>query len=74
MRECAAVRQAEGAGSWRRGRETVGDIDILVDSDDAAAVMDQLQAWKECGDVLLRGDTKTSVRGPRGVQIDLRVV
>lgn len=74
MRECAAVRQAEGAGSWRRGRETVGDIDILVDSDDASAVMDHLQAWKECGDVLLRGDTKTSVRGPRGVQIDLRVV
>ena len=74
MRECTAVRQAEGAGSWRRGRETVGDIDILVDSDEAAAVMDHLQAWKECGDLLLRGDTKVSVRGPRGVQIDLRVV
>jgi DNA polymerase (family 10) len=74
MRECTAVRQVEGAGSWRRGRETVGDIDILIDSDDAAAVMDHLQAWKECGDLLLRGDTKTSVRGPRGVQIDLRVV
>jgi DNA polymerase (family 10) len=74
MRECPAVRQAEGAGSWRRGRETVGDIDILVDSDQAATVMDHLEAWKECGDVLLRGDTKTSVRGPRGIQIDLRVV
>lgn len=74
MRECPAVRQAEGAGSWRRGRETVGDIDILIDSDDAPAVMDHLQAWRECGDVLLRGETKTSVRGPRGVQIDLRVV
>jgi DNA polymerase (family 10) len=74
MRECTAVRQVEGAGSWRRGRETVGDIDILIDSDDAAAVMDHLQAWGECGDLLLRGDTKTSVRGPRGVQIDLRVV
>ena len=74
MRECPAVRQAEGAGSWRRGRETVGDIDIVVDSDEPAAVMDHLHAWKECGDVLLRGDTKTSVRGPKGVQIDLRVV
>ena len=74
MRECSAVRQAEGAGSWRRGRETVGDIDILVASDQAATVMDHLEAWQECGDVLLRGDTKTSVRGPRGVQIDLRVV
>ncbi len=74
MRTCSAVRQAEGAGSWRRGRETVGDIDIVVDSDAPATVMDHLQGWKECGDVLLRGDTKTSIRGPQGVQIDLRVV
>jgi DNA polymerase (family 10) len=73
-RACPAVRRAEGAGSWRRGRETVGDIDLVVDSDDAAAVMDHLAAWRECGGVLLRGDTKTSIRGPRGVQIDLRVV
>jgi DNA polymerase (family 10) len=74
IRECPAVRRAEGAGSWRRGRETVGDIDVVVDSADAAAVMDRLEAWQDCGGVLLRGDTKTSIRGPRGVQIDLRVV
>lgn len=74
MRGCPAVRQIEGAGSWRRGRETVGDIDLVVDSDDSTSVMDRLHAWKETSAVLLRGDTKTSVRGPRGVQIDLRVV
>jgi DNA polymerase (family 10) len=74
MRGCRAVRQIEGAGSWRRGRETVGDIDLVVDSDDSTSVMDRLHAWKETSAVLLRGDTKTSVRGPRGVQIDLRVV
>jgi DNA polymerase (family 10) len=74
MRGCQAVRQIEGAGSWRRGRETVGDIDLVVDSDDSTSVMDRLHAWKETSAVLLRGDTKTSVRGPRGVQIDLRVV
>ncbi|MEY3206427.1 MAG: hypothetical protein RLZZ21_2758 [Planctomycetota bacterium] len=74
MRECPAVRQLEGAGSWRRGRETVGDLDLVVDSDDAAAVMDHLHRWKETSAVLLRGDTKTSIRGPRDVQIDLRVV
>jgi DNA polymerase (family X) len=74
MRECPAVRQMEGAGSWRRGRETVGDLDLVVDSDDAAAVMDHLHRWKETSAVLLRGDTKTSIRGPRDVQIDLRVV
>ncbi len=74
MRGCPHVRQIEGAGSWRRGRETVGDLDLVVDSDNSAAVMDRLHAWKETSAVLLRGDTKTSVRGPRGVQIDLRVV
>ncbi len=74
MRECAAVRRVEGAGSWRRGRETVGDLDLVVESADPAAVMDHLHRWKETSAVLLRGDTKTSIRGPRGVQIDLRVV
>ena len=74
MRECPAARQAEGAGSWRRGRETVGDLDLVVDATDAAAVMDHLHRWKETSAVLLRGDTKTSIRGPRNVQIDLRVV
>ena len=74
MRECPQVRQIEGAGSWRRGRETVGDLDFVVDSTDATAVMDRLCDWKETSAVLVRGDTKTSVRGPRGVQIDLRVV
>jgi DNA polymerase (family 10) len=74
MRGCPQVRRIEGAGSWRRGRETVGDLDFVVDSDDSVAVMDRLHAWKETSAVLLRGDTKTSVRGPRGVQIDLRVV
>jgi DNA polymerase (family 10) len=74
MRGCPQVRRIEGAGSWRRGRETVGDLDVVVDSDDSTAVMDRLHAWKETAAVLLRGETKTSVRGPRGVQIDLRVV
>ncbi len=69
-----AVRRIESAGSLRRGRETVGDLDLLVESGDPAAVMDRLVAWSETADVLLRGETKTSIRGPRGVQVDLRVV
>ena len=74
MGECPAVRQIAGAGSWRRGRETIGDLDLVVDAADPAAVMDHLAAWQETSAVLLRGDTKTSVRGPRDVQVDLRVV
>jgi DNA polymerase (family 10) len=74
MGECQAVRQIAGAGSWRRGRETIGDLDLVVDAAAADAVMDHLAAWRETSAVLLRGDTKTSIRGPRDVQIDLRVV
>ena len=74
MGECRAVRQIAGAGSWRRGRETIGDLDLVVDASDADAVMDHLAAWRETSAVLLRGDTKTSIRGPRDMQIDLRVV
>lgn len=74
MGECPAVRQIAGAGSWRRGRETIGDLDLVVDSADPADVMDHLAAWQETSAVLLRGDTKTSIRGPRDVQVDLRVV
>ena len=74
MGECRAVRQIAGAGSWRRGRETIGDLDLVVDAADPGAVMQHLADWKETSAVLLRGDTKTSVRGPRDVQIDLRVV
>ena len=74
MEESPAVRRVEPAGSLRRGRETVGDLDILVESDTPVAVMDRLIAWPEATDVMLRGDTKTSIRGPRGMQIDLRVV
>ncbi|MCX7403111.1 MAG: DNA polymerase/3'-5' exonuclease PolX [Planctomycetia bacterium] len=71
---CSEVLQISGAGSWRRGQETVGDIDILVDSNNAQTVMNHLHSWPETTSVLLSGDTKTSVRGPRGMQIDLRVV
>ena len=74
MRQCPEARQVEGAGSWRRGRETVGDLDVVVDSRAATAVMDHLERWHGMAAGLQRGDTKTSIRGPRDIQIDLRVV
>lgn len=74
MRQCPQARQVEGAGSWRRGRETVGDLDLVVDSSESAAVIDHFCRWSEAAAVLQRGDTKASIRGPRDVQIDLRVV
>src|SRR4051794_14949389 len=74
MREVKGIRQMEVAGSYRRGRETIGDIDVLVDAEDAEAVMDQLGRFGELATVLGRGDTKMSIRLGRGLQIDLRVV
>jgi DNA polymerase (family 10) len=74
MRACPAAVRIEPAGSLRRGRETIGDLDLLVESDEPAAVMERLVAWPETTEVILRGDTKTSIRGPRDVQVDLRVV
>lgn len=74
MRACPAVVRVEGAGSWRRGCETVGDIDIVAVTAEPAAVMGHFQRWEHAGDVLAAGDTKSSLRGPSGLQIDLRVV
>src|SRR4051794_510077 len=74
MREVKGIRQMEVAGSYRRGRETIGDIDLLVDAEDVEAVMDQLGRFEELATVLGRGDTKMSISLGRGLQIDLRVV
>jgi len=68
------IQQLEFTGSYRRGKETVGDIDILVVAKDPAAVMDQLDRYEDREEVLARGDTKMSIRTYRGLQVDLRVV
>ncbi|HJQ79477.1 MAG TPA: helix-hairpin-helix domain-containing protein [Lacipirellulaceae bacterium] len=74
MRRLPGIRQMEVAGSYRRGRETIGDVDLLVDADDANAAMDHLGRFEELATVIGRGDTKMSIRLGRGLQIDLRVV
>jgi DNA polymerase (family 10) len=74
MRQMKSIRQIEVAGSYRRGRETIGDLDLLVDADDPEDVMNQLGRFEELATVLGRGDTKMSIRLGRGLQIDLRVV
>ena len=68
------VKRVEPAGSVRRRKETVGDLDILVTSTDPARVMDAFARLPQVADVLERGPTKASVRHREGIQVDLRVV
>ena len=74
LRGAEDVEQLEMAGSYRRGRETIGDLDVLVVSPRPQKVMDRLGEFSGVVDVLARGDTKMSVRTSTGLQIDLRVV
>jgi DNA polymerase (family 10) len=66
--------QIEVAGSFRRRRETVGDLDLLVTCSRCDAVMDRLAAYEGVAEVLARGSTKMTVRLRNGLQMDLRVV
>jgi DNA polymerase (family 10) len=74
LRELPGVSFAGFCGSLRRFSETCGDVDIVVASTNAAAVMDAVVAMPLVDRVLGRGDTKTSVVTQRGLQIDVRVV
>jgi DNA polymerase (family 10) len=74
MREAPGIRQMEMAGSYRRGRDTIGDLDLLVDAADGSAAMDRLAAHLQVEQVIGRGDTKMTVRLASGLQVDLRVV
>jgi DNA polymerase (family 10) len=69
-----AIRKIEIAGSLRRWKETIGDVDILCVSDQPAAVMAAFQSLPQVSDVTHAGDTKSSVILGNGLQADLRVV
>lgn len=69
-----AIKQLELAGSYRRGKETVGDLDFLVVSDDHESVMRHFGEFEDVSSVIGQGETKMSVRMDNGFQVDLRVV
>ncbi len=68
------VRRTLVAGSLRRRRETIGDIDILATADDAEAVMDAFAGADRVARVEARGPTKSTVVLESGIHVDLRVV
>ncbi len=68
------VQHAVVAGSYRRAKETVGDLDILVTAGKSGPVMDRFTAYDEVARVLAQGETRSTVVLKCGLQVDLRVV
>ena len=62
------------AGSLRRAKESIGDVDVLAAADDSAPLMAALTAMPDAVEVIAAGPTKTSIRTAAGLQVDLRVV
>lgn len=74
LRGNKAVKRADVAGSLRRMRETIGDIDLLVASERPSTVMEAFASLSYVDRVMARGDTKSQVVTTKGLQVDLRVV
>jgi len=74
LRELEGVQRAEVAGSLRRARETVGDIDLLVAAADPVAMCAAFARLPQAAEVIAQGGTRTSLRLRSGMQVDLRAV
>lgn len=74
LRDGTGADRVEVAGSFRRARETVGDLDILVTSEDPGRAFEAFTAHPLVGEVKMRGETKETVVLTTGLQVDLRVV
>ena len=74
LRQLPEVDRAEVAGSFRRGSETVGDLDYIVGSSKPKPIMDWFVSRPNVTEVSAHGETKSSVRFEGGLQADIRVV
>lgn len=74
LKAAPGVEGVEVAGSLRRRRETIGDIDILVATRHPQAIAERLATYPEVREVLARGDTKGAVVLRSGMQVDVRAV
>jgi DNA polymerase (family X) len=75
LAELPGIEAVTPAGSLRRGRETIGDLDLLVTGPNATAALDRVAAHPRVHEVLGRGANKTSVKfGREGLQVDVRAL
>ncbi len=75
MKSCSAVEKMQWAGSYRRGCETVGDLDVLVVATDRNVAMDHFESYPERTQTIARGEAKKiSIRVGKAFQVDMRLV
>jgi DNA polymerase (family 10) len=74
LREDDSVERIEVAGSYRRRKETVGDIDLLAIAEEGGSLMKRFTSYDRVEEILASGDTKGSVRLASGLQVDLRIL
>jgi DNA polymerase (family 10) len=74
LQKIKGVDHVTVAGSFRRARETVADLDIVVAATEGTPVMDKLAAYGEVAKVLAKGETKETVVLKSGIQVDVRLV
>jgi len=74
LKKVEGVKEIEVAGSYRRRKETVADLDILVTCINEGKVMDHFVNYEDVERVLSRGETRSSVQLRSGIQMDLRAV
>lgn len=74
LRGIDGVKGIEVAGSFRRRRETVGDLDVLVSAARGAKVMDDVVRYEDVAEVQAQGGTRATLRLRNGLQVDVRVV
>jgi len=74
LRGAEGVDRVKVAGSYRRRKETVGDLDILATGDDGAGIIERFIQYEDVADVVSQGETRSTVILRSGLQVDLRVV
>ena len=74
LKERKEVEKVTPAGSLRRGRETVGDLDLLVTGTDHAKIADHFAAYPGVDQILGKGEDKVSVKLKNGLQVDVRLL
>lgn len=74
LQGASGVKRLVVAGSYRRRKETVGDLDILATASRNSDVVERFVGYDEVAEVVSRGTTRSTVRLKSGLQVDLRVV